>query len=260
MNATLQRRVAFFQRQPDRRPLVFGHRGSPRKAPENTLASFRCALEEGADGVELDVRLSRDGQLVLSHDDLFRHPEFKGKTSSLRRLTLAEIQELPRKDGQRIPTLEEALLLKRDTDTALNIELKADHVAIGPLVQKTAALIDKWGGDKVILSSFSPFVLRRLRKRLPDVPSVLLFEKLPWWERLVFPLASLNLQGANPCEKILDQKLINNLQLRRGLIGAWTVNKTKRARKLAKLGVDILITDVPPKILSALENGPSHSS
>lgn len=248
---TLDGRVAFFLRQPGKRPLVLGHRGSPRKAPENTLAAYQYAWDEGADGVELDVRMSRDRQLVLSHDDMFHSPDLEAPTS-LSRLTLAEIQKLPPRDGHSIPTLSEALALKRDTKMALNIELKADRVPWGPLVHETATLIDKWGGDKILLSSFSPFILRRLRKRLPDVPSVLLFEKRMWWDRLVLSLDLLRLQGANPCEKFLDRELVQKLRSQGALIGTWTVNDDARAKELADLGVDIVITDLPAKIISAL--------
>ena len=124
---------------------IFAHRGASDAAPENTLPAFARAVEQGADGIELDVHLSRDGELVVIHDEtLDRTTDGAGWVKDR---TLAELRALRADNGlpgfaeARIPTLREVLDLLRPTDLLLNIELKTSLVWYEGIEAKTLALV-----------------------------------------------------------------------------------------------------------------------
>ncbi|AZS13958.1 glycerophosphodiester phosphodiesterase [Paenibacillus lutimineralis] len=138
------------------------HRGYPHKHPENTLRGFRAALELGFDHLELDVQLTSDGVPVVIHDaTLDRTTNGLGLVRSY---TLQELKQLDAGDGERIPTLEEALLLLKDRLT-VDIELKQTGDAMPGLEQTVLDVINRLGmKDQVILSSFDHYSIERVRE------------------------------------------------------------------------------------------------
>lgn len=148
--------------------LVFGHRGSAATHPENTLASFRAALDAGADGVEADLRLTADGVPVVLHDaDVSRTTQGQGL---LHELTLAEVRALDAGDGERVPTLDEVLELAADRDAVLALEIKNlpgdpgyDPAHEGAVDALIAALGD-YAGLPVLVVSFNPRSIERARR------------------------------------------------------------------------------------------------
>ena len=151
-------------------PLLVGHRGVREIRPENTLAAFEYAFESGLDGVEFDVQRTRDGHLVLHHDY-----ELDGKR--IDSLTLEEVHTL----DERVPELEQLFTLaKRYPGTLLNVELKSESTGTDGLERDAVAAIRASGlADRVIVSSFNPVSLARVRLRAPELRTGLLYAPRP---------------------------------------------------------------------------------
>ena len=168
--------------------LIYGHRGASAYAPENTLEAFRLAMEMGADGFELDVHMSRDGELVVIHDETVDRTT--DGTGLVRELTLAQLKELDASNGMvsyrgaRIPTLGEVFDLIRDTRHIVNVEVKTDDWFYSGIEEKCLALAKEMGvEDRIIYSSFNHHTLRKLRELKPDVKLGMLFGDImiaPW--------------------------------------------------------------------------------
>ena len=168
--------------------LILGHRGACGYAPENTLEAFRLAMEMGADGFELDVHMSRDGELVVIHDEsVDRTTDGAGL---VRELALAELKALDACNhmeqyrGARIPTLGEVFDLIRDTRHVVNVEVKTDDWFYPQIEEKCLALAAEKGvEERVIYSSFNHHTLRKLRRLKPDAKLGMLFGDImlePW--------------------------------------------------------------------------------
>ena len=170
---------------------IFAHRGSKGTHPENTLASFKEAVRVGSDGIELDVHLTKDGHLVVIHDETVDRTT--NATGEIRNLTLAEIKELDagswfhnKYAGEKIPTLEEVLLLLTELgfNGQLNIELKTDVIQYEGLVEKCLALqsTKEWP-FAIVYSSFNPYTLVELKQANPSQEIGLLFESKEWADK-----------------------------------------------------------------------------
>ena len=154
-------------------PKIFAHRGASRYAPENTLPAFALAAEQGADGVELDVHLTRDDQLVVIHDEtLERTTDGAGWVKDC---TLAQLQALSAANGMdgfagtRVPTLRQVLEQLRPTGLLVNIELKTSVIWYAGIEQKTLELVRDLGmADRVIYSSFNHYSIQQVRARDPS--------------------------------------------------------------------------------------------
>ncbi|MEM2930505.1 MAG: glycerophosphodiester phosphodiesterase family protein [Thermoproteota archaeon] len=215
--------------------LKIGHRGAKFYEPENTLRSFRKALELGVDAVELDVRRTRDGELVVIHDaEVDRTTNGKGLVSEL---TLKEIKRLVTEKGEKIPTLEEALDFL-DRRVRILVELKEAGVeeAVLKLIR------EKGVGRNVIIISFLENVLKKVRELDVDVETGLIY-----------------VRHGNPVKAALELKanyllplyrFTNAAEIRRahenGLkVIVWTINDEREASKYAEKGVDGITSDKP---------------
>ena len=238
------------------RPLRFAHRGASARAPENTLAAFREAVRLGADAVECDVHLSRDGVPVILHDDTVdRTTDGRGAVA---RLTLAEIRRLDagawfasRFRGERVPTLEETLDFARGR-CGLNLEIKgpdrgrrapdaADPRAAAAAVARV--LRRSRYRDYLVLSSFSAEAILALRAALPRARLGLLASRSLRGVRSLHRRAGLH--ALHPHVRLASRRrvrLARDLGLR---IYFWTVNDAALARRLLLLGCDGLMTDDP---------------
>lgn len=215
--------------------LIFAHRGASDARLENTLPAFAHAIERGADGAELDVQLSRDGEAVVFHDgDLLR---LAGRHERVEHLTWTELEQVSLLRGQKIPRLADVLAMW-PTDRWLNVELKAGGAAIARETVRVLA-----GRPRVLLSSFDPRMLLAARAAGSAYEhALLLAAESP---------AFLWTQGAQifNCAAVhLDHRLCTEGTIRRfrdqGLaVGAWTVNSLLRKQTLAAWGVDRVFTD-----------------
>ncbi|WP_425514228.1 glycerophosphodiester phosphodiesterase [Deinococcus aestuarii] len=220
------------------RPLLLGHRGSPRQHRENTLPSFQAALDAGLDGVELDVRRLADGTLVVHHDEAL----FDGRR--LADLTRAQLAPHP------VPTLEEVCAWAADTGALLNVELKYESTRPDDRVPGTAELLRRHGlGPSTIVSSFNPLFLAALRNAAPEVGRGFLFDRAPGLAPLI--AARLGVSALHPRRTLVTPALVEAARRRGWRVNVWTVNDPDLARRLVALGVDGLIGDVPEVLLAA---------
>lgn len=240
---------------PQHRPLIFGHRGASRAAPQNTLAAFRKAAEMGADGVELDVHLSADGMPVVIHDA--RVDATTDGTGAVADFTVAQLQALdagarfdPAFAGERVPTLEETLAAFGQ-QLLFNIELKAFTRKDAALELAVVEVVRRLGlAERVWFSSFKPYSLLQVRRLAPEIPCGLLYDALGIGARLLGPLTPH--EALHPHHVLLSEARIRRAH-RRGLwVATWTVDDVERARTLAAWGVDAIITNTPDRLLAAL--------
>lgn len=232
-----------------RRPLLWGHRGSRAGLPENTLAAIDAAADAGADGVEVDARRCRSGELVLVHDESLTRITAGRDRRQVDELDYRELQQVELDAGHRIPPLGEVMTHCRHRHLALNVELKVGVAGARALARATARLLRRHELPHVLLaSSFDPRVLGWLRAACPDLPVALLVEHARPWSLGVLTMAALAAHGIHP-----DKRLVSAAWVRRwhrlGLrVATWTVNDPTEAAELLALGVDDLISDDPATI------------
>lgn len=233
------------------RPAIFAHRGASAYAPENTLAAFELALHQGADGIELDTKLSADGHVIVIHDTTVdRTTAGHGR---VRELTLAELRRLDAGShfdvvyqGEPIPTLEEVLKAVGQL-TYINIELANHFTPLDDLPDKVAALVKRMKlGRRVLFSSFNPLALSRVRRHLPETPVALLAQAGAWgaWARS-WPGRRLGYQALNPAYSDVTAALVRTVHEHGARLYPYTVNQAGAMQQLFALGVDGLITDDP---------------
>ena len=237
------------------RTLVWAHRGASAYAPQNTLAAFKLAAEMGADGIELDVHLTRDGEVLVCHDA--EVDTTSDGTGLIKDLTLAEIKRFDfayRADSTAFsdkygfveaPTLAEVYSLLAPTGMTVNVELKTQDEE---LLQKCADLAREYGMvEKVWYSSFFHDTLTRIRAYEPEAKTAPLCGPIvgePWDY-----VPSLEAQAMHPYHGIITERpeIVGEFH-RRGLrLHPWTVDDEALMKTLVDLGVDALITNVPDK-------------
>jgi glycerophosphoryl diester phosphodiesterase len=232
--------------------LVLGHRGARRDAPENSLLAFRTALQQGAAGVEFDVRLGKEGLVIVLHDaDLKRVTEGRDRR---RAETLGE-EELSSTDlggGERVPSLLDVLAWAKETGALLNVELKADVSDPRALVWGTVSAIVTTGvaKEQILFSSFDRSILLALAKALPLVPRGWLFDSS--WRGWGPVVTAARCQAVHPKHTLITAKRIQSWRQQVTLVNTWTVNDPEQAKALDQLGVDTIISDVPAVVLAAL--------
>jgi glycerophosphoryl diester phosphodiesterase len=238
--------------------MIFAHRGASTYAPENTLASFELAVEQGADAVELDAKLSADGKVMVIHDQTVdRTTNGKGKVN---RLVYEQLRELdagsffdPRYSNERIPTLDE-VFERVGRKIFINVELTNYASRNDELVPLVVELVKRHGlQHSVLFSSFFPVNLRRAQTMLPEVPVGLLA-----WDgvfgtinRSAFYL-SLSPTIVHPYLKDVNGRLMDKEKKRGRRVHVWTVNEESDLIKMKELGVDGVFTDDPVTALRVL--------
>ena len=232
------------------RTKIYGHRGSAGICPENTLLSFKTALEQGADGIELDVHLSKDGVPMVIHDEtLERTTNGKGFVKDF---TSDELQAFDAGRGEKIPTLKDVLKLLDGTSAELNIELKTIPILYADIEEKILDVVKKFGAERrVVYSSFHLPTLFRIKKANSDA-------QIAWLLEIGFPLPhpadclqTLNLDALHLGKKMFLANPENYSQIF-DKIRIWTVNNSDDADLIKSLGVAAIITDFPD--MSAKKN------
>jgi glycerophosphoryl diester phosphodiesterase len=242
-------------------PLVFAHRGASAHAPENTLAAFELALAQGAQGIELDVKLSADGEVVVIHDATTdRTTGVKGHVSQL---TLAALRELDagsffleKFSGEKIPTLAEVFETIGGR-AFINVELTNYASPRDGLADKVCVLVKRFGLEQSILfSSFLQSNLTRTRGLLPDVPRGLLALGgwLGWWARS-FGFNFGDYLALHPNLRDTTPQQVSRVHRLKRRIHVWTVNAGEDMRRLIAWGVDGIITDDPQLAMQVLAEG-----
>lgn len=246
-------------------PLIIGHRGASREAPENTLESFRLAWELGADGIEADFRLTADGRIVCMHDETTART-----TGAPLRIAGTRLEELQRLDagswkgsrwsGARIPTLDE-VLSALPHGSWFFIELKSGPEIIDPL--EKLLMSPGLSPERIRLLSFSAQLIALIKQRLPDWRACWLSDyrynllKNEWHPSrsdLLATLQSSSADGLASADRaFLDEEMVDTLHKLDKEIHVWTVDRLAAARRLCALGVDSIMTNRPGRLRRELE-------
>jgi glycerophosphoryl diester phosphodiesterase len=220
--------------------IVTSHRGAGFLEPENTLRAIRRAIAFGADQVEIDVQLTRDGALVLMHDATVDRTT--NGTGAVAELTLTAIRQLDAGQGEQIPTLEEALALT-DGRITPQIELKGPGAA--PAVIKTLHALRC--ADQVILTSFLHQQLIEVHQLNPGIHTGALWGRLP--ENVVTQAEQLGVQALHLWHQFITPQIIADAHGRGLRVRAWNANTEEEMRRLIDLGVDAIGSDRPDLLI-----------
>lgn len=244
-------------------PLVLAHRGANKVAPQNTIPAFRKALEFNADGIETDVHLSKDGEIVICHN--YTVDETSNGKGFVDELTLAELKAMDFGSyfskgfsGVTLPTLSELLDVVKGM-ALINIEIKPPRTN-NDLVKKVVEEIHKYGIEKnSIVSCFNPECIRQVKEIDKNIKTALLYEDDELGnEIMTFGVAKycqqLNADAAHPHRKLITHKEILELHNLGMAVNPWTVNLEEDIVRLTEWGCDALISDVPDYCRKVLEN------
>ena len=229
---------------------IIAHRGWSGRYPENTMLAFEKAAEAGADGIELDVHLSRDGEVMIMHDEALSRTAGKdGEISDYSRSELERISAGLTKDNQYgftpIPSLEEFLSFLSGTSMMVNIELKTAPVYYPGIEEKTLGLVRRYGlEDRVIFSSFNWLSVIKLKKLCPEIPGGLLIAS-PAIRSIGYEIHDLGLEAYHPEFSLLSDESVSECHRNGTQINAWTVNSEDDMRACMAWGIDGLITNNP---------------
>ncbi len=239
-------------------PLLFGHRGCSKLAPENTLASFNKILENKIPGVELDVHLCKSGEIVVIHDLNLKRTT--GLDAPVSDTSLVDIKKLDAGSwfdksfiNEKIPTLDEVFELM-GTKVYYDIEIKHRNKKYGELEKKLTEKIKQWNfQDRVIVSSFNPIAIFGIRKANPALNTAIIYTKwkgLPWYLRtgggkyICKPnILKPTRHQINPFTMFLNKKVEGYTVI------TWTEDDRTKAEKYINTGVDGIVTNVPENML-----------
>ncbi|WP_273836252.1 glycerophosphodiester phosphodiesterase [Guptibacillus sedimenti] len=233
---------------------VFAHRGSSGTHPENTMSAFKEAKKVGAEGIELDVHLTRDGRLAVIHDATINRT-----TNGVGRVSEYTMEELNKMDAgswfsknfqnERIPELREVLLWAKKEEMLVNIELKYSRYTISPVFEETVlSELENLGmGPDIILSSFNHYALQKIHQINPDIDCAILFqEKIfePWKYAMTLGATSLH-----PHFNSMDNQLIREAKNKNFPVRVYTVNESNDVKRILKTGCSAIITDFPNSVI-----------
>lgn len=224
--------------------LKIGHRGAMGYEPENTLISFKKALELGVDAVELDVYVCKTGELVVIHDDkLDRTTNSKGYVIEK---TFEELRSLDAGKGEKIPTLEEVLDLV-DKKVIVNIELKGENTArpVSELLKKY--MDDKgWKGELFLVSSFNHYELLSFHNLMPEIRiGVLITGILIGYAEFA---EKLKVYSVNLDKDFINIEFVKDAHSRGMKVFVWTVDDFDDIERMKKLGVDGIFSNFPDRL------------
>ncbi len=238
--------------------LIYGHRGASGYAPENTLEAFALAAEMGADGVELDVHIAKDGELVVAHDETI--DRVSDGTGLIMNMTTAEMKKLhfnrthPEYEKATIPTLREVFELLKPTGLKINVELKNSRILYEGLEEKVIRLAEETGmREKILYSSFNHHSILHIKEIDSSLPCGLLYDAT-----LVRPWAyasALHVDAIHPHFSELQIKGEVEEAHQLGIhVNTWTVNEEADIRDCLLKGTDIIISNYPDRALKIRES------
>ena len=232
------------------RPWIIGHRGASGHAPENTLAAFRCAAEMGADFVETDLRITRDGRFVLLHD-----ARVDRTTNGRGRVDRLDLDDVGRLDagcwfgkefaGEPIPTLEQGLAVVGECELGLYLELKAPlagslPLALAEMLRQSRRL------ERTVLLAFDAAALEAVRKAEPRLRTGLLVDRTPG---AVKRAKQIGAEQLAPRHTRATKRLTERAHQVGLPVVAWTVNSRRdEMRRLVSAGVDGIMTNYPDRL------------
>jgi len=227
---------------------VWAHRGASAYAPENTLPAFELAIEQGADGIELDVQLTRDDEVVAIHDETLERTTTGNGWVAAHSLEALRLLDASAGDerfaGTRIPTLAEVLALAKGTGMRVNIELKNSRIRYKGLEERVLEVVAAHDvADQVVLSSFNHYSVRHLRSLAAEATLGALYSDplfKPWRYA-----AKLGVDALHPPLRSTGRKLVERSHEHGLAVHVWTVNDADDLRRMIRIGVDAVITNHP---------------
>jgi glycerophosphoryl diester phosphodiesterase len=230
------------------RPRVWAHRGDSAHHAENTMAAFEAARTAGADGIELDVRLDRDGTVCVFHDDKLQR--LVGRPGRLEDVPAAERAQL-RVGGHPIPLLAE--VLEAAGNLEVDVEIKAPRPGrMGELIEQTARVIrDSGRAEQILVSSFDPFTLMQFHRHLPDIALAYLFhDEQPLPLRRGWVGTWMGASIFHPQNTLCTEQSVRAWHTAGMPINVWTVDDGPELERLARLGVDGVFCNDPAHALA----------
>lgn len=232
---------------------IFAHRGASAYAPENTVEAFALAMEQGADGIELDVQMTKDGQVVVIHDETI--DRVSDGTGAVRDYTLEELKKfhfsnhMENYENAVIPTLKEVLDLIKSSNMLLNIELKTGIYWYPNLEEKTMELVKEAGmEDRVIYSSFNHYSIKKILELNPHAECAFLYSDVIL--NVDKYAKNAGVCGLHPAVYHLKMAEFLKEYQESGLkVRVWTVNKKEDMEKFIKADLEAVITNYPDKAL-----------
>jgi glycerophosphoryl diester phosphodiesterase len=239
-------------RASQRKPVIVGHRGAKGLAPENTLAAFHIAADLGIDGVEFDAQRTKDGQLIVFHDEDVER--VCNRAGLIPEMSLAEVKQLDAGSsfssefkGESVPTLAEAFTFLKQTDLLLFLELKEPWRYAG-IEAEVAAMVRQFDlVDRIQIRSFYHESLYAVHAVAPEIPlSELWLDRLPTDDEVTF-------NTVDALFILLQADDIARLHTRGQSVTAWVVDELDEAQRLIDAGIDGLATDYPDRLLALFE-------
>lgn len=236
---------------------IIAHRGFSGNYPENTMLAFQKAIEIGAEGVELDVHFTKDGELVIIHDETIdRTTDGTGFVKDYTYAELAKFNAYGRFEGQfgfqKIPTLREYFELVKDVDGFItNIELKTGIFEYEGIEKAVIDLVKEFGlEDRTILSSFNHFTVMRCKEYAPEIKTGFLVES--WIIGIGEYTKSHGIDCVHPIYVNLKPELYAEMKNAGREVNTWTVNEYEDIKRLSDMGVDALIGNYPDRMIEIL--------
>lgn len=235
------------------RTKIWAHRGASGYAPENTLEAFHLAVRQGADGVELDVQMTKDGYLVVVHDESIER--VSDGYGCVRDFTLSELRSFnfnrthPEYARVQIPTLEEVYECLKPTGMTINVELKTGVISYPGIEEAVVALTEGMGmTSQVIFSSFNHRSVARVKKLCPEAKTGILFVDV--MVDTVDYASRIGVEALHPGLWHLRMPGLAGEWLQSPLaVHVWTVNEEEDMKEMMALGVDAVITNYPDRAL-----------
>lgn len=232
-------------------PVIFAHRGASSHAPENTLAAFQLAIDQGASAIELDVQLTRDKEVVVFHDlRMERTTDGSGRLNSH---TLADIKRLnagksfrPAFQNERVPTLRE-VFESLPEDIFINIDIKNLDSPFNDLPSRTHSVIKEFNAqDRILISSFNPFALIEFSRELSIIPIGFLPRSSFQTNLLTnIPFLLKRIQSIHLPFNSLTTELAHNIRSSGKRVFVYTLNHTHDIFSALEMGIDGFFTDDP---------------
>jgi glycerophosphoryl diester phosphodiesterase len=240
--------------QPQSRPFVIGHRGASAHAPENTLAAFQLAIEQGADGIELDVKRCASGEVVVMHDETVDRTT--NGTGKVQDLTLAQLRALDAGNGECVPMLDEVLDLTAHTawPFLVNIEVTNYTTPKDGLEKLVVDVLRRHNcAGRILFSSFNPLTVRTLAQYMPEVPRGILYHHaMPIYIRQVWMAPFVPHEFRHPDHSYITPEFVRKLKAQGKWVNTWTVNDPHDISRVAQAGVAGIIGDSPKTMREVL--------
>ncbi|GKU81124.1 glycerophosphodiester phosphodiesterase [Niallia sp. NCCP-28] len=240
--------------------LVFAHRGYSAKFPENTMISFQQAEKVCADGIELDIQMTKDGELVIIHDEkVDRTTNGSGYVKDYLYKDIRTLDAASKYNGNgqkmQIPSLHEFFEWLQQTNIICNIEFKNNKLPYKGMEEKTVELIRQYGlENQIIFSSFNHYSMVLCNQIDPAIETALLFSDgiyRPWMYA-----KAIKANGIHPNQRLINKEFIRDSESFGIKVRAYTVNDPKKMKLFADSGISALITDDPSLAKSMLNFAP----